>query len=121
MINCERFAFFIKMALAYLFLASSQSAMGQTIATLDATLQLRTVEGITIPYQNGIPVPSFEKQKRTTISLGGPWRKQRFAADHDLTLKRLEKSGAKIYSTQDNGAVAVTVRKKTMWIHGGNS
>ena len=31
---------------------------------------------------------------------------------HDLTLKRLEKSGAKIYSTQDNGAVAVTVRKK---------
>lgn len=48
-------------------------------------------------------------------------RKNRYGHPHDLTLKRLEKSGAKIYSTQDNGAVAVTVRKKTMWIHGGNS
>ena len=48
-------------------------------------------------------------------------RKNRYGYPHDLTLKRLEKSGAKIYSTQDNGAVAVTVRKKTMWIHGGNS
>ncbi len=46
-------------------------------------------------------------------------RKNRYGHPHDLTLKRLEKSGAKIYSTQDNGAVAVTVRKKTMWIHGG--
>ena len=41
-------------------------------------------------------------------------RKNRYGHPHDLTLKRLEKSGAKIYSTQDNGAVAVTVRKKTM-------
>ena len=48
-------------------------------------------------------------------------RKNRYGHPHDLTLKRLEKSGAKIYSTQDNGAVAVTLRKKTMWIHGGNS
>lgn len=39
-------------------------------------------------------------------------RKNRYGHPHDLTLKRLEKSGAKIYSTQDNGAVAVTVRKK---------
>ena len=48
-------------------------------------------------------------------------RKNRYGHPHDQTLKRLEKSGAKIYSTQNNGAVAVTVRKKTMWIHGGNS
>ena len=56
--------------------------------------------------------------KAVWISAG---RKNRYGHPHDLTLKRLEKSGAKIYSTQDNGAVAVTVRKKTMWIHGGNS
>ncbi len=48
-------------------------------------------------------------------------RKNRYGHPHDLTLKRLKESGAEIYSTQQNGAIAVTVRKKTMRIHGGNS
>ena len=48
-------------------------------------------------------------------------RKNRYGHPHEETLKRLEESGAKIYSTQQNGAIAVTVRKKTMRIHGGNS
>src|SRR5574341_370204 len=93
MINRERAGFLFRMALVYLFLVSSPNAVGQQIATLDATLQLRTVEGIAIPYQNGIPVPSCEKQKRTTMSLSGQWRKERFAANHDLTLKRRDTAG----------------------------
>lgn len=93
MINCERAGFLLRMAFVCLFLLSSQSSVGQQIATLDATLRLRTLEGITLPHQNGIPVPSFEKQKRTTISLSGQWRKQRFAANHDLTLKRRDAAG----------------------------
>ncbi len=93
MINRERAGFLLQMALVYLFLVSSQNAVGQQIATLDATLLLRTVDGIAIPYQNGIPVPSFEKQKRTTMSLSGQWRKQRFVANHDLTLKRRDAAG----------------------------
>ncbi|MDZ7301879.1 MAG: T9SS type A sorting domain-containing protein [candidate division KSB1 bacterium] len=93
MINRERAGFLFRMTLVYLFLFSSQSSVGQQIATLEATLRLRTVDAITLPYQNGIPVPSFEKQKRTTISLSGEWRKQRFAADHDLTLKRRDSAG----------------------------
>ncbi len=93
MINCERTGFLLRRALVCLFLLSSQKAEGQQIATLEATLRLRTVDAITLPYQNGIPVPSFEKQKRTTISLSGQWRKQRFAATHDLTLKKRDAAG----------------------------
>ena len=36
------------------------------------------------------------------------------------TLERLENSGAKIYSTQENGAFGITVNKKSMRIHGRN-
>ena len=67
-------------------------------------------------YNGDIPSDSL-----SAVCMDIRGRKNRYGHPHDLTLKRLEKSGAKIYSTQDNGAVAVTVRKKTMWIHGGNS
>lgn len=55
-------------------------------AALKANLTLESINGITIPYQNNFPLPGFEKQKRTTISLHGLWKKQRFHADHNLTL-----------------------------------
>ena len=90
--NCERIRFFVRTSLVYLFLISSPNSVAQ-IATLDATLQIRTVDGIAVPYQNGMPLPAFEKQKRTTLSLSGQWRKQRFATDHDLTLKRRDAAG----------------------------
>jgi beta-galactosidase len=53
---------------------------------LRTTLQFRTVDGLDIPFQNGIPVPSFEPQERTTVSLHGVWQKIRFQADHDLSM-----------------------------------
>jgi len=63
------------------------------IATLDATLKMQQVNGIYIPFQNGIPVPSFEKQNRQIIDLKGTWRKQRFTADDNITLARRDSSG----------------------------
>jgi beta-galactosidase len=54
---------------------------------LKTTLTLTTIDGIAIPFQNGIPVPSYEPQERETISLHGVWRKQRFAADHDFSMR----------------------------------
>jgi len=92
MTNCERAGFLTRIVFTSLFLIFSKSSVAQ-LATLDATLQLRTVDGIAVPHQNGIPIPSFEKQKRATINLGGEWRKQRFAANHDLTLKRRNDAG----------------------------
>jgi beta-glucuronidase len=63
------------------------------IGNLDATFQLTTVSDITVPYQNGMPVPSFEKQLRTTISLAGQWKKLRFTANHDLSLLKRDSAG----------------------------
>ena len=48
-------------------------------------------------------------------------RKNRYGHPHEETLERLKEAGAEIYSTQQNGAIAVTVRKKSMRIHGGKS
>lgn len=58
------------------------------IASLEPSLQLRTVGTVTVPFQNGRPLPSFEKQPRYTMSLAGPWRKMRFGADHQLSVTK---------------------------------
>ncbi len=63
------------------------------IGTLPATFEVRTVSGIAVPFQNGMPVPSFEKQHRPTFDLGGTWRKQRFAANHAITLASRDSTG----------------------------
>lgn len=55
-------------------------------AALEATLNLKTIDGLKIPFQNGIPVPSFEMQTRDIISLSGEWKKERFSADDNITL-----------------------------------
>ncbi len=57
-------------------------------ATLPVTMSLRTVDGHTVPWQNGNAVPTFEKQRRPTIGLAGSWKKQRFTANHILSLAR---------------------------------
>lgn len=73
--------------LALLVLALAAVPQAQ-VATLMPTLELKNVDGLHVPYQNGMVVPGYEKQKRTLISLHGNWRKQRFNADHALTLSR---------------------------------
>ncbi|MGE5410556.1 MAG: glycoside hydrolase family 2 TIM barrel-domain containing protein [Clostridiales bacterium] len=62
-------------------------------ASLDATLSVNQVDGIYIPFQNNMPVPSFEKQKRQTISLKGTWKKQRFTPVTSLTLAKRSSGG----------------------------
>ena len=46
----------------------SSNLFAQT-ATLETSLNLQQVDGITIPFQNGIPLPSFEKQNRKIIKI----------------------------------------------------
>src|SRR5512143_3269483 len=73
------------------------------IASLPATLTLRTVDGVAVPFQNGMPVPSFEKQHRITIDLGGIWRNQRFAANHIVSLGLRDSAGYAALSAEAAG------------------
>jgi len=61
----------IKAVLVVLIISAFLVELHPQVATLDATFGLNSESGIYIPFQNGMPVPSFEKQNRTTISLGG--------------------------------------------------
>lgn len=60
----------------------------ETNNMIQTTMELRKVNGVTVPFQNGIPVPSFDAQQRLKLDLKGVWKKERFAADHDFSLSR---------------------------------
>ena len=62
-------------------------------ASLEATFSLKDIDGVKIPYQNGMVVPSFEKQNRTVLNLAGEWKKQRFSADDAITLNKRDATG----------------------------
>ncbi|WP_286171706.1 glycoside hydrolase family 2 protein [Gracilibacillus phocaeensis] len=55
-------------------------------STLKSSFTLNKLNNQSIPFQNGIPYPSFEPQERFIQSLSGPWKKQRFEADHNWTM-----------------------------------
>ena len=74
------------------FIFNSQKIYSQT-ATLEATLKLEKVEGVTVPYQNGIPLPSFEKQNHKIINLNGTWKKERTTANDEITLAKRDSAG----------------------------
>jgi beta-galactosidase len=69
------------------------------VGTLRSTLQLKTIDETVIPFQNGIPYPSFDPQERLVLSLAGTWKKQRFEADHDWTMS--ERSPEWISKTEE--------------------
>ncbi len=56
-------------------------------------MDVRVVNGYSVPFQNGMPVPSFDRQLRPTVDLAGTWRKQRFAANHTVTLGLRDSAG----------------------------
>lgn len=58
--------------LSALVLSVFQQNLYSQIASLEATLKVEKVDGIFTPFQNGMPVPSFEKQIRQIIDLKEP-------------------------------------------------
>jgi beta-galactosidase len=81
--------FFISVLFILLF---NQNSFSQ-VASLEATLKVSKVDDIFIPFQNGMPVPSFEKQNRQIINLEGMWSKQRFNANDNITLAKRDSAG----------------------------
>lgn len=74
------------------FLTINALSFPQT-ATLKTTFTLKNINGVSVPYQNRMPVPTFEKQDRQIINLDGTWKKQRFTADHDISLAARDSAG----------------------------
>lgn len=80
--------------------------------TQPPTFEVREIEGLYVPFQNGIPFPSWEKQERVYIDLNGAWKVERQSVDHKLTLynrtpeniKLLEKEGADRFAAGYNDA-----------------
>ncbi len=74
---------------------------GPESGSLAATLQFQparqVVEGgpeaLPVAWQSGLPVPSFDLQDRPRLDLAGEWKKERFKADHNLTMKSRGGSG----------------------------
>ncbi len=77
----------------FLIFLNSLINLHAQVASLEATFSLKQVDGIRIPFQNGFAVPTFEKQDRQIINLKGEWKKERFAADDNITLKKRDSTG----------------------------
>lgn len=89
---------------AALFLFSGVG-IGTTLAygTLPASMNLQTVNDYAVPYQNGIPVPSFDATDRTTINLSGTWKKERQSLNHDYSLNARDTAGITNIQTEAAG------------------
>jgi len=78
--------------------------------TQPPTFEVKEIDGLYVPFQNGIPFPSWEKQERVYIDLNGAWKVERKSVDHKLTLykrtpeniKLLEQEGADRYTAGYN-------------------
>lgn len=87
---------FLLVALALTLLQPAQSASeafldvytAGNVASLPATVSLRSVDGFTVPFANGQPLPSFDPQSsHPSLNLAGLWKKQRVSLDHNLSLR----------------------------------
>ncbi|HCY77992.1 MAG TPA: glycoside hydrolase family 2 [Ignavibacteriales bacterium] len=87
----------------FLILFLTSTLIKAQVASLEATLSLKQVDGIRIPFQNGFALPTFEKQDRQIINLKGEWKKQRFAADDNITLKKRDATGYQSLITEAAG------------------
>ncbi|MGM7681908.1 glycoside hydrolase family 2 TIM barrel-domain containing protein [Cytobacillus sp. Hm23] len=72
---------------------------------LQSTLSFKTIKGHEVPFQNGTVLPSFDPQKRQSISLAGKWKKERFQANHEHTMA---KRTAEWVKTTEQNAQGIT-------------
>ncbi len=94
---------YTKVNLLFIFLfAATYVSFGQT--TLETSLSLINVGGVSVPYQNGMPLPTFEKQNsRTIIDLAGEWKKLRFATIDNVSLAKRDAAGIAAIETEAAG------------------
>lgn len=74
-------------ALLVLGIALAGCLPAGVIGTLEPTLTIDDSGGLTVPMQNGMPVPSFSWQPRPRLELDGAWRFERATLDPTLTMR----------------------------------
>ncbi|MFC5463953.1 glycoside hydrolase family 2 TIM barrel-domain containing protein [Lederbergia graminis] len=80
----------------------------QNIGSLQATLELKKINNKVVPFQNGIPYPSFEPQNRLIKSLAGKWKKLRFNADHDWSMMLRNQEWVDKTEKQSSGVISTS-------------
>jgi len=82
--------------LTFILLSVPAFAAAQPAAeekTQPPTFEVKQIDEVYVPFQNGIPYPSWERQEREYIDLDGNWKSQRQAVDHKLTLSERTSEG----------------------------
>ncbi|RJQ59676.1 MAG: T9SS C-terminal target domain-containing protein [Stygiobacter sp.] len=94
---------YTKVHLLFIFLfTATYISFGQT--TLETSLNLVEIGGVAVPHQNGMPLPTFEKQNsRTIIDLAGEWKKLRFATIDNVSLAKRDAAGIVALETEAAG------------------
>jgi beta-glucuronidase len=57
-----------------------------SVATLAPTVELRQIGDLLVPFQSGVPLPTYEPQLRPRIDLADNWRARAADLNHYLTL-----------------------------------
>ncbi|KAF0153111.1 MAG: beta-glucuronidase [Ignavibacteria bacterium] len=82
-----------KLIVVTIFLIAANS-LSFAQAALEPTLSLTEVNGVSVPFQNGMALPTFEKQSaRTILDLAGEWKKMRFATIDNVSLAKRDAAG----------------------------
>jgi beta-glucuronidase len=86
-------------ALAFVAVAAFADVPG----TLAPTVEFALIDGTMVPFQSGTPLIDFEPQDHPAINLAGPWKKERFHADHDLSLTARDVGGIAALEVESEG------------------
>ncbi len=80
--------------LSFVIMFITTSFLFAQSTALEPTLNLVDISGTKVPYQNGMPLPTFEKQNsRTIIDLAGEWKKLRFPTIDNVSLAKRDAAG----------------------------
>ncbi|MFH1779508.1 MAG: glycoside hydrolase family 2 TIM barrel-domain containing protein, partial [Candidatus Omnitrophota bacterium] len=74
-----------------------------SVGTQPPTFELKKVDEIYVPFQNGIPYPSWDTQDREYVNLNGTWKSQRQSVNHKLTLAKRTPEIIKLVEEEGGG------------------
>ncbi|MDD5132038.1 MAG: glycoside hydrolase family 2 TIM barrel-domain containing protein [bacterium] len=67
------------------------------------SLELKTINNVTVPFQNNLPLPGFDQQDRAQLNLAGTWKKERLVMNQALTLQKRTAEAIAALEKESNG------------------